>query len=235
LSEKYLISVYVLQSFYIISFCMINIEKQNLGELWIAALQSVYHYGTDIGGGTRELIGISVAFNDADIKDSILYRYANIEYIEQMRKVFFSDEPNIFGHNYRSLCKGPMGRSDMSDVIELLRCDPSSKRGVITIIGNGKGKVPCINAVQFLLRDKGIEVVYFSRGQDIFNKFYADGICIYDMAVRVAWGLNRPVATITGMISSAHIYTEDFGKIHTILANNRQIDQSNSMVSEAMI
>ena len=77
---------------------------------------------------------------------------------------------------------------------------------VVTIVGTGDGKVPCINAVHFLRREAGLLVSYFARGQDIFQKFYADGICVFEMATTVAEGLRVPVAEVRGLVSSAHVY-----------------------------
>ena len=102
-------------------------------------------------------------------------------------------------------------------VIELLSLEPDSKRAVATLVGDGDGKVPCVNAIHFLRRRPGLLVHYFARGQDVFRKFPADAVCIHDMAQRVAGALAIPVAEVAGTISSAHIYTSDLAAIEEVL------------------
>jgi thymidylate synthase len=190
-----------------------------LGETWLAALREVERAGESVGGETRELLHLGVSFQRAAFdEDPLLARFGSAEQVEQMRKVFFSDEPNRFGHSYRDRLRGPEGRSDLSDVVALLRRDAFSKRAVVTLAVPGDGTVPCINAVQFLCRRDGLAATYFSRGQDMFHKFYADGVCLFEMARHVAAGLETPLRSVTGFIASAHVYTKDLADIHALLA-----------------
>ncbi len=59
---------------------------------------------------------------------------------------------------------------------------------------------------------------YFARGQDVFSKFYADGVCIFEMARRVACAVGVPVDRVTGVISSAHVYLADLAAAGDVLA-----------------
>ncbi len=135
-----------------------------------------------------------------------------------MRKVFFTTEPNEFGHSYRDRICGPRGQCDLSDVIELLDREPLSKRAAIVLAGEGDGRVPCINTVHFLRRAPGLVVTYFARGQDVFRKFYADAVCIFEMARRVADAIGVPLDRVTGVINSAHIYLADLAAVGDVLA-----------------
>ena len=113
--------------------------------------------------------------------------------------------------------RGPGGRNDLKDVIALLRAEPWSKRAVLTLCGEGDGKVPCVNTVQFLLRDT-LRTIYFARGQDAFRKFYADALCLADMAATVAAGLGAATGSISGFIGSCHVYHADRPAIDRLLA-----------------
>lgn len=198
---------------------MKEIRYPTLGETWLAALREVLTAGELVGSETRELLHLAVSFQRGTFDDDpLLARFASAEHVEHMRKVFFSDEPNRFGHSYRDRLRGPDGRSDLSDVVALLRRDPCSKRAVVTLTVPGDGTVPCINAVQFLRRDDALLATYFSRGQDMFHKFYADGVCLFEMARRVAADLEIPLLSVTGFVASAHIYLKDSADIHALLA-----------------
>jgi thymidylate synthase len=198
---------------------MKEISYSTLGETWLAALQEVVRAGEIVGNETRELLHLAVTFETADFEDDpLLLRFGSAEHVEQMRKVFFSDAPNHFGHSYRDRIRGPAGRSDLSDAVELLRRAPWSKRAVVVLTMPGDGTVPCINAMQFLRRQEGLVATYFSRGQDMFRKFYADGVCLYEIARHVAASLEIPLLSVSGFIVSAHVYLQDTAEIRDLLA-----------------
>ena len=155
---------------------MSEIRTTDLGQTWLALLRAVCRDGQDVGGETRELCNVCVAFERAGSGDGRLARFVASQPVEEMRKVFFAAGPNQFAHSYADKLRGPAGRNDLSDVIELLSREPLSKRAAVMLVGSGDGKVPCINVIHFLRRGEGLLVHYFARGQDVFRKFYADGI-----------------------------------------------------------
>jgi thymidylate synthase len=201
----------------------------SLGETWLAVLRDVFQNGEIVGGEIRELLRVSVSFERGEFrKDPLLVRFGSLQFVEEMRKVFFSNEPNQFGHSYRDQLRGPRGRNDFSDVIELLRRDPWSKRAVVTLTGDGDGQAPCINVIHFMRRGEGLVAAYFSRAQDVFQKFYADGVCLYEMADHVASSLGVPLLSISGIISSAHIYLKDSAKIKALLDSAESSSRANA-------
>jgi thymidylate synthase len=197
---------------------MSEIRTTDLGQTWLALLRAVCRDGQTVGGQTRELCGVCVGFEQAGSRDARLARFIARQPVEEMRKVFFAAGPNQFAHSYADKLRGPAGRNDLGDVIELLAREPLSKRAAVTLVGDGDGKVPCINVVHFLRRGEGLYVNYFARGQDIFRKFYADGTCVHEMGLRVAGALGLGVAQVAGMISSAHIYLADMAELEAMLA-----------------
>ena len=197
---------------------MIDVCRSWLGDTWLAVLGEVVRSGSAVGEETRELVNVRVGFSEAPAKDPVLARFRSRTHVEEMRKVFFSGEANAFGHSYAGQLRGPLGRANLSDVCELLLAEPRSKRAVLTAVGDGDGRVPCINAIHFLRRPEGLLVNYFARGQDIFHKFCADGVCIFETGERVAGRLGVPVAAVTGLVSSAHVYLSDLPCIEALLA-----------------
>lgn len=170
-----------------------------------------------------ELLGVNVSFRLADELDEVLERFANKQMIAEMQKVFFTDGPNALGHTYAKLITGPGGRHDLQDVMALLRTEPHTKRALINFSSQPGGKVPCISAVQFLVRDLALQIMYFARGQDAFKKFYADGLCLISMAQRVAEALGVPLGLARGFIGSAHVYHTDMPAIHQTIAGSRAL------------
>jgi len=165
-----------------------------------------------------ELLGVNVSFRLSSGPDKILERFADQRMIAEMKKVFFSTESNSLGHSYAKLISGPGGRHDLQDVIGLLQQEPATKRALISFLSQPQGKVPCISAVQFLIRDAALQVIYFARGQDAFKKFYADGQCLITMAETVAKALGLKTGTARGFIGSGHVYHQDMGAIRETLS-----------------
>lgn len=172
-----------------------------------------------------ELLGVSVAFAASSNTDDLLDRFADRQMIAEMKKVFFGESSNTLGHSYARMIRGPDGRHDLQDIISLLRGEPLTKRALLTLCGQPGAKVPCINAVQFLIRDQAVQIMYFARGQDAFRKFYADALCLAAMAETVAAGLALRLGVVQGFIGSIHIYYQDMLAIQETLASaNRYLE-----------
>ena len=192
-----------------------------LGQSWINLLDRIVKTGTPMAEEGTECLAIKVAFASQARPDPVLERFGNRQIMAEMKKVFFAEGPNALGHSYAGLMRGPGGRNDLQDVIALLRTEPWSKRAVLTLCGPPNGKVPCINIVQFLIRDNRLQTVYFARGQDVFRKFYADGLCVASMARTVAKGVGVRVGPVTGFIGSGHIYHSDRDAIEKVLRDGK--------------
>jgi hypothetical protein len=213
---------------------LIELNCPSLGEAWFDLVRKTVRTGLalQLGKPARgealadaeciELLEVKVVFSADGEPDPFIDTFSDRRMIAAMEEVFFGASPNALGHSYAKLMHGPDGRSDLGDVISLLRTEPVSKRAVVTFAGTGGGKVPCINIVQFLVRAGVLQTIYFSRGQDVFKKFYADAMCLAKMARRVADALNLPVGTVTGFISSSHVYVADRPAIEDFLKRGEQ-------------
>lgn len=199
---------------------MYDIVTSSIGNTWKELVTKVITKGSTLASEGIELTDVRVVFKSNSEKiDSILEKYADPVMIENMMKVFFVKKDNELGHSYADLIRGPLGRDDFTDIIELLSEKNICKRATLTLCGNGNGKVPCINVINFLIRDSKLDIYYFSRGQDAYKKFYADALCIAFIQSKVADILNIEIGIITGYIASAHIYFEDMDKINEFIAS----------------
>jgi thymidylate synthase len=213
---------------------MKEIRYSTLGETWLAAVSKVLRDGQAVDGESLEVLNLLATFERGEfLSDPILVRFASEQSAREMHKVFFTTEPNQFGHSYRDRLRGPRGRDDLGDVIELLAAEPRSKRALVSLDGSGDGRVPCINAIHFLHRGHGLVVTYFARGQDLFRKYYADGACIFEMGVRVARALEVPLLSVSGLISSAHVYLKDLEDIRAVLADAESLYPQTPALPEA--
>lgn len=203
-----------------------RLKFATLGQTWITLVEMTVQSGAPLAEEGLELLGVTLSFSAAWEKDSIIEQFGDQQMMREMSKVFFSDATNALGHSYAHLVRGPGGRNDFQDVIALLREQPTTKRAVVTLCGEANFKVPCVNTVQFLVRDGAVQTFYFARGQDVFKKFYADGICLGRMAQTVAHGLELPTGRVNGLIGSSHVYHEDMPAIEQFLANTKSLRRS---------
>ncbi|MGO8678977.1 MAG: thymidylate synthase [Limisphaerales bacterium] len=193
------------------------LEFPSLGQTWINLVYQTVQTGTAMGNEGRELLGVSVGFPAAGEAEPILDQFGDPEMIAEMKKVFFAQGPNALGHSYAGSSQGPGGRSDLEDVISMLRAEPWTKRAVLSLCGPPGGHVPCVNSIQFLVRNAEVRTFYFARGQDAFRKFYADGLCLGLMGQKVAGKLGLRPGTVTGFIASSHVYDGDLPAIGRML------------------
>jgi len=202
---------------------MNDLSCASLGETWLRLVQWTVQTGIAVDHEYLELLGAQVGFPARLEGDELIQQLGDRRMMTEMDDVFFGTGANPLGHSYANLMRGPDGRTDLADIISLLRAEPASKRAVVTLCGPGGGKVPCVNVVQFLFRQGEMHTIYFARGQDAFKKFYADALCIAKMACRVADGLGRPAGTVSGFIGSSHVYQADRLAIDNFLARGSRI------------
>jgi thymidylate synthase len=181
----------------------------SIGQTWIHLVRQTVQNGQPLNDEGLELTEVNVSFPAHAKHDELIRQFGDARMVAEMEKVFFADQSNSLGHSYAKLMRGPGARNDFQDVISLLKTERDSKRAVVTFCGEGNGKVPCINVVQFLVRDGVVRTIYFARGQDAYKKFYADALCIAMMARKVAEGLGLAAETVSGFIGSSHIYHTD--------------------------
>jgi thymidylate synthase len=197
---------------------MNNITCNTLGETWRSLVKTTKQNGIELADEGLEIIDVRVKFNhNSKTRDSILEKYADKNMIDNMMKVFFSAEKNSLGHNYSDKIKTPFNGNYLTDIVMVLKNKAISKKATLTLNSTGDGKVPCINVINFLIRDNELSTYYFARGQDAYKKFYADALCISKMQIEIAKQLSVKTGSITGYIASAHIYHEDNKKIDHFL------------------
>ena len=202
---------------------MNDLMLKSLGETWIDLVQQTVRTGASLDGECLELLAVQVSFSAAAEGDELIRQFGDSRMVADMERVFFADGANALGHNYADLMRGPGGRHDLEDIVSLLRASPASKRAVVTLCGQGGGKVPCLNVIQFLVRAGALRTIYFARGQDAFKKFYADALCVAKMAQRVAEALSLPAESVSGFLGSSHVYHEDRPAIDDFLERGHRL------------
>ena len=198
-----------------------EIREETIGQAWKKLVTLTKNNGVPLADEGIEILDVNIKFkHDFNSEDSILKKYADKKMIENMQKVFFSNEENDLGHSYFENMRSPYGNDYTTDIVRVLEEKRNSKRATLTLNGSGNGKIPCINVINFLIRDEKLNIYYFSRGQDAYKKFYADALVIATMQLNIAKKLFVDIGEITGYITSSHIYNTDMIDINRFLNND---------------
>ena len=187
-----------------------------LGAAWLGLLRAVLASGERVEDYV-EVLGLAYSVPELPPADPILDRFADQATVAEMRKVYHSAEPNRFGHSYRERMVGPVPGAPADALVAVLGRDRHSRRAVLTLVPAGDGGVPCVNVVQFLVRDDVLVVQGFARGQDVLDKFPADAICLCDIAGEVRSRLGLRALALSGTIGSAHVYSAQVPRAQALL------------------
>lgn len=192
-----------------------------LEEAWIGAMNEVLRSEKALHTEDyTELLNFQTEFSFENLHNLLQDPRILSDYRE-MRKVFFSNEPNAFGHNYADaiVCPLQSEKNPVSSIAALLKRNANTRKAALTFNPYGDEKVPCINVIQFLVREDRMNVIYFSRGQDIYRKFPCDAICIAELGNQVAQKAGLQKGIVRANITSAHIYDSDISSAKQYITN----------------
>lgn len=168
-----------------------------------------------------ENMGENISFDFDKIDE--LKNYKRIaDDLPEMEKVFFTNEPNNFGHSYGSAVLTPIcGENDIIKAItQKIQGNIETRNAVLTFTPYGDNKIPCISTIQFLVRNNTLNIFYTARSQDIYKKFPLDALCIASIGLKVAKNLNLNLGYVKANIVSAHIYQCDIDNAKKFIAEN---------------
>lgn len=74
------------------------------------------------------------------------------------------------------------------------------------LMDNGGLNVPCLQWIQFLIRDNKLNMKVLFRSNDILMAMYANMYALIALQAHVARELNTPVGTYTHIVTVPHIY-----------------------------
>lgn len=199
----------------------------SLKTVWLKAMRDVlYSPQRRMIEDYVELLSYSTGFSFEGVYDLLSDDRICADY-EEMKKVFFSSESNVFGHSYANSIINPIQsiHDPVESVCAMLAKNESTRKAVLTFSPYGDEKVPCINSIQFLVRNHRLDVIYYSRGQDMYRKFPCDAMCIASMGEMVAKRCEMEPGTVFANIASAHIYDQDMKNVERYLSEDRKSKQ----------
>lgn len=124
----------------------------------------------------------------------------------------------LFGHN---------GSNQIQNIIELLRKKPTTRRAVIQLfdasdLSEDFKSIPCTCTLQFIIRDKKLNLLVNMRSNDVFIGLPHDVFTFTMLQEIVACSVNVDVGIYKHFVGSLHLYEENHKQAKTYLSEGWQ-------------
>lgn len=122
------------------------------------------------------------------------------------------DEGGIIFGGYGPRLRG--GTDQLATVIDLLRERPTTRRAVVQIFDRTDliephEDVPCTCMLQFLHRERGLDLIVYMRSNDVFIGLPHDVFCFSMIQELVARSVGAQLGQYIHVAGSLHLYDED--------------------------
>lgn len=151
----------------------------------------------------------------------------------------FSDDGVTWRAGYGPRLRNWNGVDQLSEVVKILRADPSSRRAVISIYDPDRDfvasrDIPCNNWLHFLLRDGRLDLHVAARSTDIWWGF--SGINTFEWTLlleMMARWLGHDPGHLVFFSSSLHLYERHFDKASQVVRGRPKSEEFSDGKSQA--
>ncbi|AEH06866.1 thymidylate synthase [Methanothermococcus okinawensis] len=176
---------------------------------------------TEDGQRCRELRNTVIEITNPKLK-SISPKYPlGKKAVEQYTNNLLYGSKNIFSYDYHErLFKYPVNNNEINQIeyiIDKLKEQPNSRRCVaitwqpdidIEVSKKDYGSVPCLQFVQFLIRDNKLHQTVLFRSNDLMVAFVSNALGLIALGEKVAEEVGVDYGTYTHHSVSMHIYID---------------------------
>jgi len=229
---------------------------ERLGSTWLSLIEAILKNGeetTDEGRKRISLQNIRVRSSYQNTIDPTIEKYADKKNIQKVLNLTFK-EPEMYDFDVNpSFSKGSksyfarMEEGKMMDyVVERLSLIPESKKAVISfihwddykaVLANPKNDyLPCITTIQFRLLENEfgfrMNTIFTARSIDAYQKGIGNFIAIATMSEKIMERLEKnlnkkiEIGSLDGMITDAHIYTENIYDAQELLKKYKKQEEN---------
>jgi len=204
---------------------MLAIRKPSVRASYEYLVKEVLEKGEDMvtedGDLCREIRNVVVEITNPKLK-SISPKYPlGRNAVEQYTKNLLYGSENKFSYDYHSrLFKYPVNGTQIDQIgyiLEKLREERNSRRALaitwqplidIEVSKRKRGSVPCLQYIQFLIRDKKLHQTVLFRSNDLLLAYHANALGLIALGEMVAESLGVEYGSYTHHSVSMHIYIE---------------------------
>ena len=229
---------------------------ERMGSTWLSLIESILKNGeesVDEGRRRISLQNIRIRSSYQYVTDPIIEKYANKKNIQKILDLTFKesvmydfDVNPSFSRGSKSYYARIEEGKMMDYIVERLSLIPESKKAVMSfihwddykaVLANPKDDyLPCVTTIQFrLLEIDGsfkMNVVFTARSMDAYQKGVGNFIAIATMSKKIAERLEKnlnkqvEIGSMDGMITDAHIYTENIYDAQELLKKYKKNEEN---------
>lgn len=204
------------------------IKGSNPCEAWLNAVKLILEEGSPIedeGIILKELLNLLIVVEDPrvevpEIKSLVEQKYFQEVLDATLRSVPFAN----CGYSYGERIFNFKGVNQLDWVIRKLKKDPNAKSATIGILmpeRDTKAKVPCMNLLDFKMRNGYLITTVVFRSHDYGRKALPNFCAVGKLMEKVAADVGVKVGKLTCLSISAHIYPEEAEKLKKFLGTKR--------------
>ena len=184
-------------------------------------------------GGNREIVGVQLVLRDPRSRISrssdrgklfsalgeflwYLARSNELDFIKRYISPYEneSDDGVTVNGAYGPRLFGLRGIDQVANVLALLRARPDTRRAVIQLFGaedinEPHKEIPCTCTLQFMVRDRKLDLIAHLRSNDAYKGLPHDIFCFTMLQEMMARALGREPGTYRQFVGSMHLYNAD--------------------------
>lgn len=192
-----------------------SISVPTIGEAWISSIRAVIDHGIwyhDENVPLLELQGLCLHVDRPSPTDPLIAEVGDTEVLGRMLSKFsatdhFPRAPFTYGQRLYD----NQGIDQVAWLVERIRKRPETKSAAISLLvpGDQSRHVPCLTTIDVKLRFQRVDLSFFFRSQNVFGRQFANLVALATLQGAIATMLNATAGSLSGYISSAHIYEFD--------------------------
>jgi thymidylate synthase len=140
-----------------------------------------------------------------------------------------SDDGKTSNSAYGYLIHKKYDFDQLNQIVKILKVDPLSRRAVINLNYAHSNKLEtkdeiCTLALQFMIRNKKLNMTSIMRSNDIWFGFPYDIVYFKLLQYMIATQLNIQIGSHTHFVSSMHLYDRDYKKAKLIVRKKKLLN-----------
>jgi len=200
-------------------------NSNNLGKSWLESVRYIIDNGHIIED-VIETNGLLIAISGDFIDGHAYEKYFDKNMTDWMvNNNFGSDQPiKEWGYSYGIRLYNFDGTNQIEEIFKKLHSNPGTKSATISLMNptfDFSRHMPCVNVIDFKLRDNKLNLYCFFRSQDIGKKMCADVKALSEIQKQLAIRLSCEIGMITSFIASAHVYLDDVSNLKNVLKKEK--------------
>ena len=203
---------------------VVSVNCKSIGDAWRECIRAVMNNGVPHFDEDVRLLELSEGFaltvTKPNLSDPLIERYGDPVVIKRMLKKFkpnlkMEDRPFTYGE----LIYSKNGINQFDWIVQRILAKPETKSAAISLIveGNNAPNIPCLISLDAKLRNDCVDLHFFFRSQNIFGRQYANLIALVEFQEKLRSALNCKAGSLSGYISSPHIYDYDLESAEKVL------------------